>query len=205
MQKLHDQCTVNGCAKEHHARGLCATHYAAFKRGVTQFFPIKTRVSVKPDHCLVSGCDDAVKSKGLCAKHYQRTLRHGHVKNIGRAKPFDECAVDGCTNHAYAKNVCHAHYVRNRLSKKYGITQADYLSMLESQKGVCKICGEPETSKDGISGKVKAMPIDHCHITGKVRGLLCSRCNRAIGMFADRIDFLQAAISYLQSHQKKSE
>jgi hypothetical protein len=43
--------------------------------------------------------------------------------------------------------------------------------------------------------------IDHCHITGKIRGLLCHLCNRGIGLFRERSDLLQAAIKYLESHK----
>lgn len=60
--------------------------------------------------------------------------------------------------------------------------------------GVCAICGKPESlSRQSIS-------IDHNHNTGKIRGLLCSKCNTAIGYFGENIKYLQNAIKYLQKH-----
>jgi hypothetical protein len=84
------------------------------------------------------------------------------------------------------------------LITKYGITQNDYIKMLLEQKGVCAICGLPETTLDKRSGQIKLLSVDHCHTTGKVRGLLCNHCNHGIGKFRDSIDNLQAAIKYLE-------
>ena len=202
MQKLHDICTVEGCSFKHHARGLCGTHYQMLKRGITDFKPIKTRVSVKPECCEVDGCDLPVKSKGLCATHYQRLLRHGHVRNIDRAKPFQQCSESGCKNHAYAKSLCNAHYIKqSRALKVFGLTREKHLDMLNEQNHVCKICGKPEQSKDPKSGKTKSLAIDHNHNTGIVRGLLCSNCNRGIGLFGDSIETLKSAIQYLESNK----
>ena len=78
---------------------------------------------------------------------------------------------------------------------RFGITEEQFLSMLEEQEGVCGICGGPETDK--IKGKAKRLAIDHDHETGEVRGLLCSKCNRAIGLLEDNVDRLHAAIRWL--------
>lgn len=75
----------------------------------------------------------------------------------------------------------------------YGITTEDYNRMLLEQNGVCKICGRTETH-----AKKKKFNIDHNHITGKVRGLLCNRCNVGLGKFKDDIEILKKAIGYLQ-------
>jgi hypothetical protein len=77
---------------------------------------------------------------------------------------------------------------------KYGITDVDYKRMLEEQNGVCAICQE---FHGGRSGR---LDIDHCHVTGKVRGLLCHKCNRALGLLKERIENLQGAIAYLERH-----
>ena len=73
--------------------------------------------------------------------------------------------------------------------KAYGVTPQEYAEMLLAQHGICAICGHPE--------KVKALSVDHDHLTGRVRGLLCSRCNRALGGFRDDPGILQAALAYL--------
>ena len=82
------------------------------------------------------------------------------------------------------------------LKRKYGITLIEYHKMLEEQKGVCKICGKPSTAKDRYGG-VKKLHVDHNHKTGEIRGLLCVKCNQAIGLFGESKEVLQNAIFYL--------
>ena len=83
-----------------------------------------------------------------------------------------------------------------KLNDLYGITLENYNTMLAQQHGVCKICGKPEKVK--FNGVTKSLAVDHCHKTGKVRGLLCQACNKALGLFNDDITILQNAINYLQ-------
>jgi len=78
-----------------------------------------------------------------------------------------------------------------QLTRKYGITTDDYNQMVESQNNKCKICGTDEPRGTG------GWKVDHCHTTGKVRGLLCNNCNVGLGYFKDNIESLQAAIQYL--------
>jgi hypothetical protein len=81
------------------------------------------------------------------------------------------------------------------LMQKFGLTLEDYDLMLEEQNGVCAICGEEETSIR--LGKTKLLAVDHDHETGEVRGLLCARCNMAIGLLNEDIDILKSAIKYI--------
>lgn len=82
------------------------------------------------------------------------------------------------------------------LMKKFGMTKEKYEEILESQGGVCAICGSPDTK----TLMTNYLFVDHCHTTGKVRGLLCNNCNFSIGGFNDDISLLKAAIEYLQKH-----
>lgn len=70
--------------------------------------------------------------------------------------------------------------------RTYGITLDDYKIMVSQQEGRCRICTE-----------YKSLVVDHCHRTGIVRGLLCSQCNRAMGLFQDDPIRLSSAVSYL--------
>lgn len=85
------------------------------------------------------------------------------------------------------------------MEKKYGMSWEDYTKLYEAQGGRCKICG---TDKGGLPKKldshIERFAIDHDHHTGEVRGLLCNRCNRAIGMFEDNPELLNNAVKYLQ-------
>lgn len=203
MQKMHDACTVPGCARPHKARGYCQTHYMQFKRGVPITPIINARQMVKPESCSYEGCPAPVKSKGLCAAHYQHKLRHGHTRYQDRKRPPKPCSIPGCQNHAYSGGVCSQHYVRRRrLAEKYGLTPGDVDRMLAEQGGVCAICQGSATSVNGASGKTVDFCVDHCHVTKKVRGMLCSGCNRGIGLLQDNPELLLRAAAYLQRFPK---
>jgi hypothetical protein len=82
------------------------------------------------------------------------------------------------------------------LSRTYGITIAEYDAMSAAQGHVCAICKQPEARiKDG---KVQFLAVDHCHDTGRVRGLLCNNCNRAVGLLKDDVAILRRAVDYLE-------
>jgi hypothetical protein len=85
------------------------------------------------------------------------------------------------------------HYRRKALLAKYGITTEIYLSMLSAQGHSCKICG---TKNPGT--RCKFFFVDHCHRTGRVRGLLCAHCNLAIGQFGDKPDIIFRASVYVR-------
>lgn len=76
--------------------------------------------------------------------------------------------------------------------KRYGLTYADYVEMLAAQNGGCRICGQ-------APGK-RRLAVDHDHQTGKVRGLLCGRCNSGLGFFQDDSARMRQAIAYLDAH-----
>jgi len=88
-----------------------------------------------------------------------------------------------------------------RKLRKYGLTVEQYKAMLHAQGGTCAVCHKPETSKDYRYGLTRDLAVDHCHRTGKVRGLCCFKCNRAMGLLGDDPDLIEAAVIYLRSHQ----
>lgn len=81
---------------------------------------------------------------------------------------------------------------RLQLLRKYGMTPSDYDLMLESQGGACAICRKPP--KPGTR-----LHVDHCHETGRVRGLLCFRCNFGLSFFHDDPETLARASSHVAS------
>ena len=85
-----------------------------------------------------------------------------------------------------------------KLRQDYGIGFKDYAALLEKQNGLCAICKKAETSLHNRTGKVKALAVDHDHVSGKIRGLLCNKCNRAIGMFGDSTVLMKSAVKYLE-------
>jgi hypothetical protein len=92
----------------------------------------------------------------------------------------------------------HPQYRESDKLKAYGLSAADYSALLEKQDGVCDICRR--SPRILLGGRLKALAVDHDHETGRVRGLLCDCCNRALGMLRDDVQTLKAAIRYLRRH-----
>lgn len=91
------------------------------------------------------------------------------------------------------------HQRRNRakwrgyqLKYKYGVTREQYDAMLKAQSNACAICGRDQSTMS------KSMSVDHCHISKKVRGLVCQRCNVFIGYIETRPDILPKVRMYLE-------
>jgi hypothetical protein len=80
------------------------------------------------------------------------------------------------------------------LRRYYGITLAEYQDILEAQNGRCAICGTDVPGGKGV------FHVDHCHNSGKVRGLLCHHCNVGLGHFKDNESILLKAALYLSNH-----
>jgi len=94
------------------------------------------------------------------------------------------------------KPISHKSFLeRNRkLIARYGITQSDYQLMLDAQKGKCAICKSTYPQREGSY----YLCVDHDHDSGMVRGLLCHKCNVNIGRVGESVEWLKAAIKYLE-------
>jgi hypothetical protein len=86
----------------------------------------------------------------------------------------------------------------SKLTTVYGISIDEYEVLLSNQNGLCAICRESEVKRHR-NGTLWALSVDHDHVTGKIRGLLCSACNVGIANFRENIEALEAAIEYLKS------
>ena len=100
-------------------------------------------------------------------------------------------------NGGFRKRILNPLVDRRSKLKKFGLTLEDYELLLKNQNGVCAICKNRESSK-----MTSNLSVDHSHETGKVRGLLCARCNAGLGLLKDDIGCLQNAISYLIINKK---
>ncbi|MFF8276350.1 endonuclease VII domain-containing protein [Streptomyces lateritius] len=122
---------------------------------------------------------------------------HGYqyCRRCGETKPHvdwdrDKAASDGLSTRCKA---CRAIEGRaGHLKRSYGITEAERDEMISSRMGICTICLA-----------APAVHVDHCHETGRVRGVVCFNCNPAIGKLGDDPDTLRRAISYLEGHAWK--
>lgn len=118
----------------------------------------------------------------------------------GRSAACKDCAAAYCRTR-YAEGAISQRLSAKRewhLHKKYGISELEYAKLLVAQDGVCAICERPETQK-AKSGKVRQLCVDHDHETGEIRGLLCCRCNRAIGQLGDTHEQVSRVLNYLRS------
>lgn len=116
--------------------------------------------------------------------------------------PQDKRASDGkassckeCNNANFRKRYATKEYKKShaayRRLKRYGITNEQYEQRLKDCNNSCEICG--------VSFTTAKLHVDHCHETGKFRGLLCSCCNTALGGLGDNIEGLMRAINYLRN------
>jgi hypothetical protein len=119
----------------------------------------------------------------------------------------DQITLDTEDKREYRRTYAKLHRAKNpewyrnfSLEKHYGITLTEYNALLEQQNGVCVICGNGEKSihPNHLSNKSQPLAVDHCHETGKIRGLLCSKCNRTIGLMNNAPELLIKAAEYLK-------
>lgn len=80
---------------------------------------------------------------------------------------------------------------KTKLKTKYNLSLSEYDNLLKRQNGRCAICS--------VSSNGSVLVVDHCHKTRKVRGLLCAKCNTALGMFGDNLEGVLRVVCYLQA------
>jgi hypothetical protein len=127
---------------------------------------------------LTRGCKE-------CCKKQVDTYRRSHTEMIKE-------------KHMRRREKHHREREKNRYKSKYGITLEQYDYMLEVQKGQCLVCG-------GINADGKKLSVDHDHVTGRVRGLLCSGCNLALGNVKESVSTLLGLARYLYGHGRKKD
>ena len=117
----------------------------------------------------------------------------GRVKSCGcysKRKGKDSPAY----RHGLTKTAEYQH--DKSIKRRYKITLEEYELLCDMQNNLCAICNKPEDNK-----RVKRLAVDHCHATKRIRGLLCTKCNRAIGMLKDDTSILKSAIDYLKRNE----
>lgn len=223
------KCQIHNCAKPSVSRGLCDTHrkrvarhgsvaqtrpadwgskekHPAYKAWcnlrryhktdtpsvwLQDFWAFAREVPVKPDGVCRMARPDPDKPWGPENFYWKETpvsVEH----RAGRAAYMREYSRKmRQANPEYHKSLF--------LRRHYGIDVRTYNEMLVAQGDCCDICGKAESNE--IKGKVVSLAVDHDHVTGKVRALLCSACNTALGLLNDDTDLLAKAIEYLTRHR----
>jgi len=94
------------------------------------------------------------------------------------------------------KDRCAEYNRKSNLKINYGISLEEYNNILNKQNGGCALCGMTQEESLKIDGR--HLCVDHCHNTGINRGILCSNCNRGLGLLKDNVDIFKNAIEYLE-------
>jgi Recombination endonuclease VII len=130
---------------------------------------------------------------------YNKSYRQKHAdERAAYAKKYAEAHKPALRARRLARAVTRQPQYRDaRLRRVYGLTLTEYETRKAAQGGVCAICHEPERAINRKTGKRHDLPVDHDHATGRVRGLLCHKCNKGLGQFVDNPARLFAAIRYL--------
>ena len=173
--------------------------------------------------CAVPGCDRPCCGWGLCRLHYGRSKRTGSVEASIRAQArAEQMAADGtrkCFKCGQRKPWTAEHFLPDHqrggklkgtcrgclrdaikasaLARSYGLSRQDFEKRLADQGGRCRLC-------DGrLDGSSPAMVphVDHCHDTGRVRGLLCHHCNVLLGHAKESPTLLRAAANYVEENR----
>lgn len=214
-------CTVPGC--ENHQKtlksGLCEKHLFRYSRHGSVEQPRNKDWGARETHPLYDSYHwHRRKINGMCKEWSddfwvfvdavgerpdKHTLRkYNNKKPIGPGNWYWKESYPVKDAKAWQKNWREQNPDRVKnisLKKMYGIGLDEYNKMLATQNYSCAICGGKETRVDR-KGAIRFMPVDHCHKTGKVRALLCTSCNTALGGFKDDPDLLRKAAIYIEKH-----
>ena len=218
-------CEVPRCECETHAGGLCFKHYMRVRRHGSVTGGRNGDGRVKSAHPQweawksmmrvarrTGGADPAWKDFWRFLKDVgERPVDDSRLYRIDAALPWQPGNVewkapilDGLQREdkaAYQRawRMKRPHLAKsNGLKRNYGITIEDYEVLLAAQGAVCAICKKPESKIDPRSGFPFPLAVDHDHGTGRIRGLLCMKHNRGLGLFDDDVRNLRAAIAYLE-------
>ena len=127
----------------------------------------------------------------VCNKCRQRKSSSEFNFNAASSSGYTACCKDCLRKYGRKRGR------QDKLHNNFNMSELDYEMMLKSQNGVCAICGQPETLKSQ-NGEIMSLAVDHQEKPFKVRGILCHKCNTALGGFNDDPILLQKAISYLR-------
>lgn len=147
------------------------------------------------------------KSERLARVEQDRALGSKECSRCKVRKPFSEYAKTprmrlGVTSHCKTcdkERRCSKKTRASHLKRFYGLSVEEYTEQLTSRLGLCDICGLSETWPTAdFTGEIRNLVVDHDHETGTVRGLLCTRCNKGVGLLRDDERVVRSAAEYLK-------
>ena len=178
------KCIAKDCGRDAISKSCCDKHYRRLiKHGDINY--VRQHEKIK---CLIDDCTNIAISKKYCEKHYRKYKKYGDANFFVDRKIY--CSIKGCNKKHLAKGLCYIHYWSEK--QKIVISKKDS-EYIENHDGRCDICGQNRSVSN------RALCIDHDHLTGIFRGMLCSKCNVGLGHFDDNPIILKSAIEYLSS------
>ena len=219
-------CSATGCCELSVAKNLCAKHYKRWQRyGDTKVIRRPNDWGQRETHPLYETWRWILRNRlqSICAKWKEDFWQFvqdagakpdGHkFTRIDKSGKYEkgnvvwqvraESSNERRKSNAIKQREWRANNIRraksSELKSSYGITIDDYETLLKNQNHACAICDGKEGSVQA-NGKPFSLAVDHNHETNKVRGLLCSHCNRGLGLFQDSILRLRSAINYLEEN-----
>jgi len=141
-------------------------------------------------------------NRNKCRSCYNRNCREWNRKNLDRRRGYSRKWLEKDGNREkkrlYNRSLSTEKKTGYTIKCRYGVAPEGVKKLLLKQRGTCAICKKRETAKNPRSGKPRSLSVDHCHRTGAIRGLLCSRCNMMVGLSRESISTLKTAIKYLE-------
>lgn len=219
---LSTTCSIEGCEKPIECKGVCNAHYQRFRL----YGRYESAVWGQSSHDLYNIWNERLNAGSLCDewkefKDFLKEVVERPSKNHRLARQ-NKKEVYSKTNYFWkeyiklregeTKNQALSRrraenpeiYKRAELLKAFDLPYEEWEAKLKSQNYVCEICKQPEKTVHHISGKLKALAVDHCHASKEkinIRGLLCQRCNRVLGKVNDNTDLLNSMIKYLNKYR----
>ena len=137
--------------------------------------------------------------KGIAAHRRHQAKHNRSEKGLATRARHKKTRLFAATRTAYKASVAgKAAELRYQLKRYHRITEIEYRRMLLAQNGLCALCVN-------ANFKGRRLYVDHNHITGKIRGLLCHSCNVALGLFKENVEVLRLAALYLEQHAREND
>lgn len=197
-------CQVCGadCPKSHtrsprkHCSRKC---YDVSKRGKRP--PIQKDVAERAQREATRRAAEKIRGTQQSAEHKAKRLNNAWQTLTETPKACRKCGEQFLRTtpaQRYCSGRCWlaVHRKQRKREKRFTIPEPLYLQKLAEQENKCAICGE----LSGSNNRKDRLAVDHCHVRNEFRGLLCHRCNTALGLFKDDVGNLESAIQYLKTH-----